>query len=164
MDLLVSGTIETGSTGAGTSVDTRTTVGFGGLVDRMLSPLVSVGFAPRVLIGVRPDKNLESSTQVDLRLRVAVGSNMTPRTRFYGFVAPGYSVIFLPRQMDGRHFHPHGMIAAFGAGISVAMSGRLALVGEIGYQLGYQGTTMYDVDVTFQDNLLHLGVGLVAAL
>jgi len=97
-------------------------------------------------------------------MRVTVGSNVAPRVRLFGFAGPGYSVIFLPRDASGRRFHPHGMIAGFGGGIAVTMSARLALVSELGYQLGYQGTRSYGVDVTFQDNFLHLGVGLVTSL
>src|SRR5262249_45349948 len=73
MDLLFFGSIEQAMMGAGTSVDTNTTVGFGGVLEYMVSPLVSIGFAPRVLIGVRPERVYESSNQLDLRMRVAVG-------------------------------------------------------------------------------------------
>src|SRR5262245_6035641 len=55
MDLLMSGSIDQAMMGTGTTIETNTTVGFGGLLDYMPSPLVSIGFAPRVLIGLRPD-------------------------------------------------------------------------------------------------------------
>lgn len=73
-------------------------------------------------------------------------------------------MIFLPREVDGRKFHPHGLIAGFGGGVTYTMSSRLLVTFELGYQLGYQGTLAYGRDVTYQDDLLHLAFGLITPL
>ena len=164
LDLMPSGTLHESVLGMSASADMASAIAFGGVLDYRVSPLVTLGFAPRVVLNVKLPTNTNSAKQFDLRARVTVGKDVAPKFRLYGIGTLGYSIMLLPTDPMGNTYHPHGLILGFGGGISYAINPRLLFIGELSYQLGYQGTTAQGVSVSFGDDYLTLGGGLLAAL
>ncbi len=163
-DLLPVGTIHESVMGFNGSVDTATAVGFGGVVDYRVSDLISIGFAPRFLLEVKGQNDNNSAKQLDLRGRVTAGKEVAPSVRLFGVGTLGYSIIFLPADANGNSYQPHGPIFSIGAGASYAINPRLLFIGELSYQFGYQATSVNGTDVSFGDDYLTIGIGLLAAM
>jgi hypothetical protein len=135
-DLLPVGTIHESVAGFNGSVDAATAVGFGGIVDYRISELISIGFAPRILLEVKGQNNSNSAKQLDLRGRVTAGKEVAPSVRLFGVGTLGYSIIFLPADANGNSYQPNGVIFSIGAGASYAINQRLLFIGELSYQFG----------------------------
>lgn len=164
LDLLPLGNLHAEAGDTTVDVDTATTVGFGGALDVRVTPYVSLGIAPRLIIGVKGDDDDESRNQLDLRARVTVGSEVAPRVRVHGIGTIGYSMILDAIEIADETKSASGLIAGFGAGMGYRLQPNLQLTGEITYQLGWQGTSFEGVDIEISDRFLTLGVGLLVAL
>jgi Outer membrane protein beta-barrel domain len=175
LQLAPTGTITSSLGNLESSNDAAASYGIGGLVDFGVSGNISVGFAPRYLLNVRaansqndPNGNDNTATELDLRFRVAYHVAVARKVQAYGFVAPGYSVVFAPKNANNDNYNPKGLIIGLGGGALYALRPNLALTGEIGYQVGYQATTVNVLgiksDVSYETEYLHLSVGLAFAL
>ena len=165
VDLLPLGSLRVATSRGGTqSVDTETAVGIGGLIEVATRAHVSAGLAPRLVLGLRTPGDTSSSTQLDLRGRIAVGTDVASAVGVYGVVAPGYSFIFPASPWPATVTRPRGFILDLGGGVVYRVAPRLALTAEVGYQLGFHHVGDGTVSVTFADDLLHLGIGVLAAL
>ena len=99
-----------------------------------------------------------SSNELDLRARVTVGKEVAPRLRLYGIGTLGYSWIFdFVTDTSGAEHNVHGFIWSLGGGIAYALNPKLALTGELSYQLGYQGGTLSGVSFTAAADFLAHG-------
>ena len=138
---------------------TATAFGVSGAIDYAVHPNVSVGFAPRVIFGVKasdaPD-SVDAGTEYDLRARIKAHAAVAPRIEAYGFLAPGYSLITSPDEDDETS---KGLAIGFGAGATYELSPTAFVSGELGYQLGFQGFEVQGQDVTASTSYLHVGVG-----
>ena len=94
--------------------------------------------------------------------------------RLHGIATAGYSwmvnVLALTDANGNliRYQTTSGLVIGFGMGGSYAINPRLLFVGEVSYQLGYQGTTVteppvMDLEVKAGSNYLTLGFGFLAA-
>lgn len=150
--------------------DASTAFEIGAQVEIRLTPLVSIGFAPAVLLHIKSPDDHDSASELDLPLRLAVGSDVAPKVRLYGFAAPGYTIEFLPdvgnNTVDAGH--PHGFMIGFGGGIAYRVAPRVALTGELGYQFRFLSETVTgpvgSVDISQQNNYLTFGFGVMAGL
>jgi hypothetical protein len=88
---------------------------------------------------------------------------VAPKLDLFGFVSPGYSILSLPDSADELD-SPTGLVLGFGGGAKYAVTPTLSVVGELGYQLGFQGTSVEGQDIDLKTDLLHIGVGIQAAL
>lgn len=165
LQLLPTGSLKASANGRDSSADTATAFAIGALAEVRVNPFLSIGFAPRYIFNIKDTSpnSTDSATQLDLAVRVAAGTEVAPKARVYGFVAPGYSFMFLPSSANGIS-NPSGFIVGFGAGASYEIAPKIALTGELGYQLGFQGTTVQGTSVDLKDNYLQIGVGISAAL
>ena len=143
------------------SESTEIAYGFGGQVDYWVNDNISVGFAPRVLLNIKPDGESDSASQIDLAARVQYNAPVNEQVKAFGFVAPGYSILSLPDAAGD--LSPKGFILGFGGGVRYGLDEKLFVQGEAGYTLGFQGGTEQGTDYTFKTNLLHLGVGVGSA-
>jgi hypothetical protein len=167
LDIMAGGnmTVESGPNSA--SADLDSAIGLGGIIEYRVSPLVTVGLAPRFGTPVRLHQATDSGTQLDLRARVTVGKDVAPRVRLHGIATLGYSWIFHlvteTNQMTGAmdYVTTKGIVFGLGAGLYYTLSPRLLLAGELSYQFGRQGTTVANTDVRASDDFLTLGVGLL---
>jgi hypothetical protein len=141
-----------------------------GLLDYRVTPLLSIGFAPGIIFNVKTSGGDSSGTELDLPIRLALGGPVAPKVRLYGFVSPGYSVLFPPSDSGGGH--PSGLMLGFGGGVGVRVARGVMLTGELGYQFRFLSTTEtidlgnfeLTTDVSLQENYLTFAVGIVAAL
>jgi hypothetical protein len=168
LGLSPSGTLEGEVPAAGVklSADTATAIGISGIIEARVTPNVSIGFAPNLIFNVKPTNDNESATEIDLPLRLAVGGDVAPSVRLYGFASPGYSILFLPEQrMSSVDLgDPSGFMIGFGGGAGFHVAPNVMVTGELGYQFRFLSTTPRGVDVTFKSNYLTLALGVVAGI
>jgi opacity protein-like surface antigen len=174
LELAPVGSITTQIGTASSTDDAAASYGISGLLDVGVSPYLSVGFAPRYLLNIKtadtknnPGGSDDTATELDLRARIAARVPLAAKLQTYGYVAPGYSIIFAPSSSNNGE-NATGLSLGLGAGLQYALSDSLSLTGELGYQLGYQTATItvfgISTDIDFETRYLHLGVGLMLAL
>jgi len=152
------------------TADTATAVGLGGLLEYRVNRNVAIGFAPNLIFGVKGQDDDESGTQLDLPLRIAVGGPVAPKVRLYGFVSPGYSVLFSPDRVDDQtgFGNPSGFMLGFGGGAGFRVGRNLTLTTELGYQFRWLSTDIETVigtlNVPVEVNYLTFGIGIVAGI
>jgi hypothetical protein len=153
---------------ASNSVDTATAFEVGAHFDVKIMPFLSVGLAPAVLLHVKGQDDTDSASQLDLPLRVTAGGNVMPQLRIYGFVAPGYTILFPPADQMGNSDRLSGFMVGFGGGVGFHVAPRFAVTGELGYQFRFPSETRTvlgtPVDLTIQANYLTFALGVVAGL
>jgi hypothetical protein len=166
-DLLLAGQIKGGINNTTTTDDANSTAALGVVLDYRAAPWLTIGFAPRVVLGVEANNgNNMSFTQLDLRLRVTAGQQVAPRLRLYGIGTLGYSIVFneVLDIINNTRVNSDGLIWSLGGGIAYSIAPRVRLTGEVSYQVGYQGTTIQGQSITASDNYLTIGVGVMTAL
>jgi len=171
LDIMASGSV-TAQSGSNPSVsaDLDSAIGLGGLIEYRVSPLVTLGVAPRFATPIRVHNASDSGTQLDLRARVTVGKEVAPRIRLHGIATLGYSWIFhllCEQNQNGTcadYLTVKGVVFGFGAGLYYTISPRLLLSGELSYQFGRQGTSIANMNVRASDDYLTLGIGLLTPL
>lgn len=174
LELAPSGSITTQIGSSSSTTDAAASYGIGGLFDFGVSRYLSIGFAPRYLLNVKasnsqnnPGGSNDTATELDLRARIAAHVPVANKLQAYGYVAPGYSIIFAPSNSNNSD-NATGLSLGFGGGVQYQIKPSLALTGELGYQVGYQSVTV-DVlglksDIEFETRYLHFGVGLLLAI
>lgn len=151
------------------TADTATAFSLGGLLDYRANRNVSIGFAPNLIFGVKDEDADSSGTQLDLPLRIAVGGPVAPKVRLYGFVSPGYSVLFPPDDFKDAGFgNPSGFSLGFGGGAGFRVGRNLTLTTELSYQFRWLSTdidtAVGTVHVPVDVNYLTFAIGLVAGI
>ena len=174
LELAPSGSITTQIGSSSSTSDAAASYGIGGLFDYGVSRYLSIGFAPRYLLNVKqsnsqnnPGGSNDTATELDLRARIAAHVPVANKLKAYGYVSPGYSIIFAPSNSNNSD-NATGLSLGLGGGVQYQIKPSLALTGELGYQVGYQSVTI-DVlgiksDIEFETRYLHFGVGLLVAL
>jgi hypothetical protein len=158
-------TVDTGSEKA--SFDSAVTLGVGGVLQIPLNEIFTIDLAPRIVFNVKSENDTDSATELDLRARLTAGGYVTPGTRLYVAVQPGYSFLFLPIDPPAgvEMSTPSGLTLGVAAGAVFRVSPGVHLTSEIGYQFGFQATTLrasgqsLDIDVTA--SFLHLAGGVL---
>jgi hypothetical protein len=123
-----------------------------------ISSLLSVGVGARITFGVDSLVLGEGGNQLDARARLAVGKAVAARVKAYGFVSPGYTVIY-----DGN-LEPSGFLVDVGAGAAYALGPGIALTAELGLRLAflsYEG--VFETEEMTQ-RYVHLTVGFVVPI
>jgi hypothetical protein len=153
------------------SFDAATAFGINGLLEFRVTPNVSIELAPTLLFNVK-SRNEESSNELDLPLRLAVGAPVAPAVRLYGFVAPGYSIFFPGDTPSVDLGHPSGFMLGFGGGAGFRIAPSVMVTTELGYQFRWLsgtgrtsiGGVDFSADYSLDANYLTLGLGIVAGL
>lgn len=125
-----------------------------------LTPVISVGVAPRYILNViteHANPGTDPASELDLLARVQLNHAVDAETKVFGFGALGYSFLNAP---DGNSEDSEGLAIGFGAGGRRAMGGRLFAQGEVGYQLGAQKVSGNGITSAISTNYLHLGIGV----
>jgi hypothetical protein len=136
-----------------------------------VTPNLSVEFAPRYAFGMKAEGDDEDWGQIDLAVRLTGHLPLQrDKSEVFGFVAPGYSMIFLPKVnfRDLEIDDPTGPVLGFGAGAAYTLWPTLELVGDVGYSWGFQSTTVRfegeTSDADLRTRILHVGVGIRGSL
>ncbi len=162
VSILPVGQLHASAEGVGSdSVDAATAVGLGGLVEVPLTNNLAVGLAPRLLLNVKGEDGDESARELDLAVRLIGSVPVGGVTELYGFLAPAYSILFIPDWPDGVA-DPAGLALGLGGGASFDLSPQFRLGGEIGYQLGWQQVTEQSDAIELETDFLHIGVTAMA--
>jgi hypothetical protein len=157
IDLLPVGTLTLDEADEGTAF----AYGIGASIDYAITPMISIGFAPRYIANVITDNaqdDADAAAELDLRLRVKAQFPVAPALNAYGFLAPGYSIIMLPDDFEGVD-DPAGLVVGFGGGVTYDVAPSFFVNGELGYQIGFQSTSFAGNDVDFTSDYLHIGLG-----
>lgn len=170
LDLVAAGNfdIKVGNNEAG--IGANSSLGVEGLLDYRVSQLVTIGLAPRLIAGLRPNINgAGSGTEYDVRARTTIGDFVAPKVRIHGIGELGYSWISHVFTVNGTtgssmYVTPHGLLMVIGAGMTYAVTPRLRITGEISQQWGFQNTDYMGTNIETHTSFLTLGVGLVGAV
>lgn len=143
----------------GTS-DLGTVYTLGAVFDFRALPFVSIGVAPSVILNW-------DSMLLDLPARMTVGAQVAPGTRLYAFGTAGYehSIGFPSDDPNGES--ERGFVVSAGAGVAHRIMPKLALTGEIGYQVHFMTASIFDdehVDISLRVRCLSLSIGLMAPI
>lgn len=129
-------------------------------IDFSLSDYVFIGFSLQYVMNVNTDglanANVDASKALDLLARVGAHAPVADVVHLFGYVAPGYSIIYPPN--DGNK--PQGFVLAASGGALFSVGSRAFLTGEIGYQWGFQELTIANTDFDANLNYLLLSLGL----
>jgi len=137
------------------SADTAFAFGLRPAFDYSINDYFFVGFAPQFLLNVKgDDSNGSAGKALDLLLRVGGHAPVADRVHLYGYLSPGYSIIFPPTGDENAT----GFVLGVTVGGMYALSDKLFAVADIGYQLGYQEFTIQGAD--FDSHLRYLLIGL----
>jgi hypothetical protein len=165
LEILPHGSLKT-SSGPTTNASAATAYALGGTLEYLANPWLSVAFMPRYLIDIGPadavsgasGQSAPTGSELDLRMRVAVRTEPTPRLRLYGYASPGFAYGFEPSGV--MTLHPHGAIIGIGGGAAYATSMRSALTFDIGYQWGFQSYDAPGGSVTDRTSYMHVAIGI----
>jgi len=146
-----------------TSQDSATGFQINALIDVRVAPFLSIGFAPGLLLNVKPSNGNDSGSMIDLPLRVTLGAPVAPKVRLYGFASPGYSILFPPSGNDNAG-HPSGFMIGFGGGVGYRVAPKIAVTGELGYQFRFLSSTVNGLDASADVDYLTIALGVVAAI
>jgi hypothetical protein len=152
------------------SFDSKVTLGVGGVLQIPLNEILTIDFAPRIVFNVKSDDDTDSATELDLRARLTAGGHVAPNTRLYAALEPGYSFLFLPTDPPAgvEMSTPSGLTFGVAAGAMFRVSRGVHLTTEIGYQFGFQGTTVsaagQSVDLDLTTSFLHFAGGVLLDL
>jgi hypothetical protein len=169
LQVVPEGEVDTELFGVGASPDLETAFGIAVIGEYAVHRHVTVGLAPRVVLGLKFDEDADDSgTQLDIPIR-ATGRLFFGKLAVHGFVSAGYSIIFVPDPSENIDLdNPTGFVFGLGAGAAYQLGKNLAISGELGYTVGSQSD---EVDLGFEDDpvieagtkLPHIAVGIHTA-
>ena len=168
--LLPVGTLTAQSGSDKASFDSESTLGVGGILQIPLNNVFTIDLAPRIVFNVKSKDDKDSATELDLRARLTAGGNVAPNARLYAALEPGYSFLFLPIDPPAGvdMSTPRGLTFGVAAGAMFRVAPGVHLTGELGYQFGFQSTTIsalgQSVDLDVTASFLHLAGGVLLDL
>lgn len=164
IEMLPVGELEAGVEGESFSTDTATAYGISAAFDYAVTPFLSIGVSPRLVLNVDSDESDEDSDpgkQLDLRARVLAHMPMAPKLEVYGYLSPGYSIaMFDDEELDD----PTGFSLGGALGASYDVSSAMYLTGEVGYTKAFTSTDVMvgpgqSVEADLDLSYLHVGLG-----
>ena len=141
-------------------VDIDTGYGIGGAIDFDIARNVSLGFAPRYLFKVKGEPHRASSKELDLAARLKAHFPASPRATLFGYLSPGYSMVYVPNGSIFSGLDPSGLIVGIGGGADLMITPKAFITLELGYTWGFQSDSEAGFKYTYATNLMHLGLGL----
>jgi opacity protein-like surface antigen len=143
--------------------DAAVAYGVTGTFDYALTPYLSVGVAPRLVLNVTPDNAApgdRADKELDLRARVLGHFAVAPKLEVYAAVAPGYAIVMSGQ--DGIN-NSSGFAIGGAAGVTYDVSPKMFLSGEVGYQRAFTSTDITVGNQTMTGDLalsyMHVGLG-----
>ena len=163
LSLLPVGTLTTSTQGTTANTDADVTA-LRSVRRRGGRPLAGGGLLTPVRLQGKSPAAAQSSTEYDLRARLTVFDPLASDRRLYARLSPGYSILSPP---SGTW--PPGVSnrwvrdGCVGRRRVAVRTGREA-DRRIGYQIGFQGTSMNGQDVDLRTRFLHVGFGFALGL
>jgi hypothetical protein len=166
LQIIPGGEVDTEAFGLDAEGDLETAYGIAVIGEYVVHKHVTVGLAPRVAFGLKLDEDADdSSTQLDIPLR-ATGRLFFGKIAVHGYLAAGYSIIFLPDPSEDIDVdNPSGFLFGLGFGAAYQLGDNLALSAELGYAKGSQsveieGGLLGDETVDVATSLPHVAIGI----
>lgn len=149
--------------GTSTTTDTAVAYGVSGMFDYAVTPFLSIGVAPRLVLNVisdNPGQNDTADKELDLRARLLAHFPVAPGLELFGALTPGYT--FVLSSTDGVD-SSKGFAIGGSVGVTYDVSPRMFIGGEVGYQRAFTSTDIMvgaqsisaDLDLSY----LHVGIG-----
>lgn len=161
-------TLDDGSDKA--SFDAEPTLGVGAVLQIPFSEVFTIDLAPRVVFNVKSKNDTDSATELDLRVRLTAGGEVSPGARLYAALQPAYSFVFLPIDPPPgvEMSAPSGLAFGLAAGAVFRVSPGVHVTSEVGYQFGFQSTTISgpggSLDLGVTASFLHFAGGVLLDL
>lgn len=152
------GTLKASGGGLSMSTDTKFAYGAFAFFDYLLSPNFFGGIAVQYTLNLNSkDDTGDAAKQLDIMLRLGGGGYVADKLQLYGYASPGYSIIMVP---SGTPYdNPKGFVLGLHAGAMYDVTPGAFLNLEIGYQLGFQSTSVLGTSVDVKSNLAQIGLG-----
>jgi len=150
------GTFETKAGGVNLSGDMAFAFGLRPAFDYSINEYFFVGVSPQFLLNVKGEDADDAGKELDLLVRVGGHAPVADKLHLYGYLAPGYSIIYPPTGSDD----PAGFVLGITAGAIYSFSDKLFAVADIGYQLGFQEVTVLGADFDYRLRYLLIGLGV----
>jgi hypothetical protein len=128
--------------------------------DFSINQFLFLGLAPQYIFNVKDKDASSAGSELDLRVRVGGNAKVADTLMLYGYLAPGYSILMPPEEAKGGADNPKGFVLGFAFGAMLDFTPTFFGTGELGYQVGYQKTTLSNVDIDLKTNFFHIGVGV----
>jgi hypothetical protein len=142
------------------SLDTAFAFGLRPAFDFSINDYFFVGFSPQLLLNVKGEDDdgddADAAKALDLLLRVGVHAPVAEKIHLYGFLSPGYSIIY-PTAGDQD---PAGFVLGVTAGGMYSFTDRLFASADIGYQVGFQEYSALGADWKYHLRYLLIGLGV----
>jgi len=149
----------------GTTMTTDADIAYGvtGTFDYALTPYLSIGAAPRLVLNVIPNDAApggHADKELDLRARILGHFAVAPKLEVYASVAPGYTMLMSSE--DGVS-NATGFAIGGAAGLTYDISPKMFLSGEVGYQRAFTSADLTVGNQTMSGDLalsyMHVGLG-----
>lgn len=157
VNLMPVGSVSVSAGGFSASSSTAVAFALQGFFDYEIVPHLYLGVAPQFIFNVKSSDASSSAEELDLLGRVMGRYPVADKIQLFGYLAPGFSVIFVPDKPSGVS-NPTGFVLDFAGGVSYSFTPTLFIAGEIGYQFGFQSANGVD----FKTQYLHIGVAFGA--
>lgn len=144
--------------GASVSADTAVAYGVSATFDYAVTPFLSVGVAPRLILNIKgedTDGDSDAFKELDLRARVLAHFPVAKGVEVFGSVSPGYSIIMGDSDFDD----PKGFALAGAVGATYDVSPKAYLSAEVGYQRAFASVSEGGMSSDFDLSFLHVGLG-----
>lgn len=123
-----------------------------------LFPFLSVALAPQMFFNMRP-KQEDPAHELEVFAQVTGHLPIVRRWDLTLFVAPGYSVVFIPGADDAR-----GLAFRWGGGPMFHLNEHVSFTAEFSRQTGFQGTERDSGDVDMETSFFSLLAGVFLRL
>lgn len=161
IEMLPLGSAEVSAGGVSASSDAAVAYGVSATFDYAVTPWLSIGAAPRLVLNVNQKdapSGSDAGKEVDVRARLVAHYPVMPRVEVYGALQPGYSFV-IPSQGDTQS----GFAIGGAIGATYDVSPKLYLSGEIGYQRAFTSIDEMvgasKVSADFNLSYMHIGLG-----
>jgi hypothetical protein len=115
---------------------------------------VSVALAPQMVFNLRP-QGQPAARELDVFVQTTGHLVLSPRWDFNAFLAPGYSVLYIPAADDAS-----GLAVRWGAGPMYHLSEHISVAVELSQQIGFQDTVRNSDTVDMATSFVSLLAGI----
>jgi opacity protein-like surface antigen len=164
VEMLPMGSSKTTVGGISFSGDNKLAYGVTGMFDYAITPYLSIGVAPRLVLNVASDnpdgaERSDTGQQIDLRARIVGHYPVIPALQLYASLSPGYTIISSQDEAESAK----GFAIAGAVGVTYDITPKLFINGEAGYQRAFTSadvmrngqTGALDLDVSY----MHVALG-----
>ncbi|MCP4447938.1 MAG: hypothetical protein GY811_21775 [Myxococcales bacterium] len=157
--LSVFGNITIAGGGESLEENAATTLAFAPFLDFAINPNLTVGLGAMYVATVKGEDAEDSGSEFDIYPRLTGVLPTSTKTRLFARFSPGYSMIQLPNPAAVEN--PSGLLLLFELGLDFTVSETLRATTGIGYQKGYQSSSLdgQSFDLNSEFFMMFVGFG-----